>query len=120
MKVNRTKDRLRDGKLCLGLSFPVDSCELVELAGRLGFDFVTFDAEHEPIADRQIVNMIRAAEAFDVTPIVRLPKDEDRIVYFLTAGAQGIHVPRCNSCADVRMLVDSTKHYPQGKRTFYA
>jgi 2-keto-3-deoxy-L-rhamnonate aldolase RhmA len=32
-----------------------------------GFDFVTFDAEHEPLGDDQLVQLIRAPEAFDIT-----------------------------------------------------
>jgi 2-keto-3-deoxy-L-rhamnonate aldolase RhmA len=107
-------------QVVVGASISVASPNLVELVAAVGFDFVTVDAEHEPLDDQEIVHMIRAAEAYNITPIVRLPKDPDRILCFLDAGAQGIHVPRCNSAAEVRALVEWTRFHPEGKRTFYA
>lgn len=120
MRTNKTKAKLRAGELCVGAVIKDPSPELVELSAAVGFDFVTFDAEHEPFDDRDLVHLIRAAEAFDVTPIVRLAKDPDRILRCLDMGAQGIHVPRCNTGGDVQDLVDACRFYPQGKRTFYA
>ncbi|MER3399478.1 MAG: hypothetical protein C4316_13305 [Chloroflexota bacterium] len=35
-------------------------------------------------------------------------------------GVQGIHVPRVNTGAEARALVQWARFYPQGKRTFYA
>ncbi len=35
------------------------------------------------------------------------------------AGAQGIHVPRCNTAADLVALVKWTRFHPVGERTFY-
>lgn len=120
IRINKTKSKLSANQIAIGAVIPIPSPDLVELSAAVGFDFVTIDSEHEPLGEQQIVHMIRAAEAYDITPIVRLPKDPDRILHFLDAGAQGIHVPRCNSVGDVRALVESTRFYPQGKRTFYA
>lgn len=120
MRPNKTKAKLAANQVVLGATITSPCPELVELSACVGFDFVTIDAEHEPLDDADVVHLIRAAEAFDITPIVRLPKDPDRILRVLDAGAQGIHVPRCNSAADVRALVESTRFHPQGKRTFYA
>jgi 4-hydroxy-2-oxoheptanedioate aldolase len=120
MRANKTKAKLAAGQVALGASIAAYAPELVELSAAVGFDFVALDAEHEPLDDGQIVHMIRAAEAFDITPIVRLPKDPDRILRALDAGAQGIHVPRCSTAEDARALVACTRFYPQGKRTFYA
>lgn len=110
---------LAAGKVAVGAVIGSPAPELVEVAAVAGFDFVTFDAEHEPLDDGQLVHLIRAAEAFDVTPIVRVPKDPDRVLRLLDAGAQGIHVPRCSTVAHMRELVDCTRFYPEGQRTFY-
>ncbi len=120
MRMNKTKAKLISNQIAIGAVIPIPSPDLVELSAAVGFDFVTIDSEHEPLGEQQIVHMIRAAEAYDITPIVRLPKDPDQILHFLDAGAQGIHVPRCNSAGDMRALVEATRFYPQGKRTFYA
>lgn len=120
VRTNRTRRKLASGEVVVGAVIGVPSPELVELAGALGFDFVSIDAEHEPIDDRQIAHMARAAEAFGVTPVVRLGWDPDRILRILDVGAQGIHVPRLNTGAQARPLVEWTRFHPQGKRTFYA
>jgi 2-keto-3-deoxy-L-rhamnonate aldolase RhmA len=119
VRINKTKRILAAGKLAVGAVIGSPAPELVEVAAVAGFDFVTFDAEHEPLDDGQLVNLIRAAEAFDITPIVRVPKDPDRLLRVLDAGAQGVHVPRCSTVADMRQLVDCTRFYPAGQRTFY-
>jgi 2-keto-3-deoxy-L-rhamnonate aldolase RhmA len=50
---------------------------------------------------------------------VRVPKDPDRLLRLLDAGAQGVHLPRCSTVADMRELVACTRFYPEGQRTFY-
>lgn len=119
VRINKTKRMLAVGEVAVGAVIGSPAPELVEVAAVAGFDFVTFDAEHEPLDDSQLVHLIRAADAFDITPIVRVPKDPDRLLRLLDAGAQGVHVPRCSTVADMRELVDCTRFYPEGQRTFY-
>ena len=119
IRINKTKRKLAAGELAVGAVIGTPAPELVEVAAVAGFDFVTFDAEHEPLDDCQLVNLIRAAEAFDITPIVRVAKNPDRLLRLLDAGVQGVHVPRCSTVADMQELVDCTRFYPQGQRTFY-
>ena len=80
--------------------------ELVEIASVAGFDFVTFDAEHETLDDSDLTNCIRAAEAFGITPICRIAKDADRLLRLMDSGAQGVHVPRCTTAEDMERLVE--------------
>lgn len=119
MRTNKTKAKLAANQMVIGAGIAFPSPDLIELCAAVGFDFITIDAEHEAMSDEQIIHMIRAAEAFDVTPIVRLPQNPDLILRFLNAGAQGIHVPRCNTAADLEALVKCTRFHPQGERTFY-
>ncbi|WP_325600820.1 HpcH/HpaI aldolase family protein [Rhodopila sp.] len=93
--------------------------ELVEIAAVTGFDFVTFDAEHETLDDAALTHCIRAAEAFGITPIMRIAKDPDRALRLMDQGAQGVHVPRCTTPDDMRDLVSWTRFHPGGQRTFY-
>lgn len=119
MRVNKTKAKLAANQSVVGAGIAFPSPDLVELCAVVGFDFITIDAEHEAMSEEQIIHMIRAAEAYDITPIVRLPQNPDLILHFLNAGAQGIHVPRCSSAAELRALVRWTRFHPQGERTFY-
>ena len=119
VRENKTKRMLAAGRSAVGAVIGSPAPELVEVAAVAGFDFVTFDAEHEPLDDSDLVNLIRAADAFDITPIVRVAKDADRVLRVLDAGAQGIHVPRCSTVAHMRELVEWTRFYPEGQRSFY-
>jgi 2-keto-3-deoxy-L-rhamnonate aldolase RhmA len=120
MRVNRTKAKLRAGETVLGVGMPFDSPEIVELLGAMLFDYVTFDLEHEPYNELSLGQSIRAAEAYEITPIVRIANDPDLILRLLNAGAQGVHIPRINTAADAQKVVDATRFHPQGKRTFYS
>ena len=119
MRKNRTKAKLAADQCAIGAGIAFPSPDLVELCPVVGFDFVTLDTEHEPMGSEQVVHCIRAAEAYDITPIVRLPRNPDVILKFMNAGAQGIHVPRCSTAQDLRDLVSWTRFHPLGRRTFY-
>ena len=119
MRTNKTKAKIAAGECVIGVSVAFPSPDLVELCAAVGFDFVSFDTEHEPMNNEQIVHCIRAAESFDITPIVRLPRNPDWVLQFLNAGAQGIHVPRCTTAADMKEVVQWTRFHPLGSRTFY-
>jgi 4-hydroxy-2-oxoheptanedioate aldolase len=119
MRKNRTKAKLDAGQCAIGAGIAIPSPDLVELCAVVGFDFVTLDTEHEPMSADQVVHCIRAADAYDVTPIVRVSRNPDLILKFMNAGAQGIHVPRCASAQDLNELVEWTRFHPLGSRTFY-
>lgn len=49
MIANKILERARQGEMALGLGMGQPSGELVELAGRMGLDFVSFDGQHSPV-----------------------------------------------------------------------
>lgn len=119
MRKNRTRAKLAANQCAIGAGIAFPSPDLVELCAVVGFDFVTLDTEHEPMGSEQVVHCIRAAEAYDITPIVRVARNPDAILKVMNAGAQGIHVPRCSSAHDLQELVQWTRFHPLGSRTFY-
>ncbi len=120
MRANKTKAKLQNGEMVFGAAVGFDSPDTVELLGALGFDYVTFDLEHEVFDERAILHAIRAAENYDITPILRVANDPDLILRLLDAGAQGIHVPQINTVEQAKRVVDACRFHPQGNRTFYA
>ncbi len=120
MRTNTTKAKVAGGDVAFGFGLSYPAPELVELASVLGFDFVTFDVEHEPMDEQTLVHMFRAAEAYGITPILRLAYDPGQVLRLLDAGAQGIHVPRINNANQAREVVEACRYYPDGRRTFYA
>lgn len=114
---NRTKAKLRSGQPAFGVISTTDDPQLAELFGIAGFDFYMLDAEHGLIDPMQAVDVIRACESTKMTPMVRIgPKDPKLVLPYLDAGMMGIMMPGLETAAEVKMLVDSVKYAPLGKR----
>ena len=80
MRTNRTKAKVEAGKTAFGAAVGFHSPDTVELLGALGFDYVTLDLEHEVFDELAVQHSIRAAEAFNITPVVRIPNDPNVIL----------------------------------------
>ena len=119
VRENKTKAKIKAGEVTLGATVGVIDPNVIELAGALGFDFVTIDCEHDLFNERDLENAIRAANVYEVTPIVRMQNNPELILHALNGGAQGILVARVNSALDARAVVDAAKFHPEGKRTVF-
>jgi 4-hydroxy-2-oxoheptanedioate aldolase len=115
---NRTKHLVATGEIAVGCLMPYASPSLVEALGVTGYDFVTFDLEHEPFDPGTVGDLIRAAELVGMTAIVRLPASE-AVYPLLGAGAQGVWVPDLRGRAHAESIVELTRFAPQGRRTYY-
>ena len=114
---NRTKNKLRQGGIVLGVFVGIPAPRLVELCGLAGYDYVVIDAEHGPIDFGAGEEMIRAADATGITPIVRIPDHLPKtILRYLDAGAQGVMAPQVNTVAAANAVVDAVKYAPIGTR----
>lgn len=114
---NRTKQKLRQNQPVYGVIATSDDPQLAELCGLAGFDYYLLDAEHGLISPTQAVNVIRACERTNITPLVRIgPKDPKLVLQYLDAGMMGVMMPGLESVAEVQMLVEAIKYPPQGKR----
>jgi 4-hydroxy-2-oxoheptanedioate aldolase len=90
---------------------------LVEWAALAGFDYVLIDAEHGPIDPAACEDLVRAAEVMNVTPIVRVPDNNDKLILrYLDVGVQGIMVPQVNTVEDAERAVGAVKYAPLGRR----
>ena len=114
---NKTKAKLKQGLPVYGVISTSDDPQLAELFGMAGFDYYMLDAEHGLIDPTQAVNVIRACERTNITPMVRIgPKDPKLVLQYLDAGMMGVMMPGLESVGEVKMLVDAVKYFPLGKR----
>lgn len=89
----------------------------VEAVGLAGFDFIILDTEHGPVEIENQQNNIRAAEARNLVPIIRLKdKAENTIGRALDIGAYGIQVPQITTAQEANDVVKYAKFYPFGMR----
>ena len=88
-----------------------------EIVGDAGFDYVVLDNEHGRMGRIEVENHVRAAEAKNIIPFVRVLKNSQTLIQsMLDAGAQGIVVPHIDTAADARAAVAASLYAPHGKR----
>lgn len=114
---NHTKRKLKAGQPVYGVLSTSDDPQMAELCGLAGFDFYMLDAEHGLMDAAQVVNVIRACERVNMTPLIRIgSKDPKLVLQYMDAGMMGVMMPGLESAEEIRMLVDAVKYSPVGKR----
>ena len=118
LRPNLLKQKLDRKQTAFGLFCSIPSPVAVELIGESDFDFVIIDTEHVMVNPETVENMIRAAEAVGLTPLVRVSDINPKaMLRALDGGAQGIVVPRVESADEMRRIVAACKYYPVGSRS---
>ena len=118
MFTNNCLKRIRNGEKALGLDMSDPSEQLVELAGRIGLDFVGFDGQHSPITPERVGRLCRVAIGFGVTPIMRVPDGrESTILSYLDRGIRQITVPNLQTREEAEALVKYSFFAPLGLRS---
>ena len=102
MRPNSLKAKLKAGQRVVGALVTINSPELVETFGHLGYHFVFIDGQHGGLGVETARELIRAAELTGMTPLVRVRKnDAAEILEYLDQGAGGVIVLDVMSAADV-------------------
>jgi len=116
--VNQMKEKLQQGKVVFGVSIMIPSVQIVEMIGKLGFDWVLIDCEHGAISLETVELMAMAAQANGLTPIVRPPKNDPEIILqYMDRGVMGIQAPHINTAAEAKAVVSAVKYHPFGTRS---
>lgn len=116
-RINRLAQARTEGRVAFGTFIQINSPETCEIAARAGLDFVIVDMEHGSFGIEATVNLIRAAESSNATPVVRI--DEFRrstVLKVLDAGAVGVLVPNVDSASQLEEVVRATRYAPDGTR----
>jgi len=117
MQRNTALEKTKAGQAIIGPIIGFTSPQLVEICGRIGFDFVFIDCEHGAISVDGCEEMLRAAELVSIPTIVRVPGNDPHVILrYLDAGATGIQVPHVKSKAEAIAAVQAVKYPPVGKR----
>ena len=117
MKKNLVLEKLTNGEHVVGTFFHSGSALMMEAIALSGIDYVIIDKEHSPIGVETAADMIRAAEARDLTPFVRIKEiSRSSVLKLLDLGAKGLIVPAVGGVEDVKKLVEYSKYPPVGNR----
>lgn len=92
---------------------------VVEAYARAGFDFVILDQEHGAISAHRLGDLVRAAEASGVIPVVRVAENRPSLIgAALDQGARGIVVPGIRTAHDARAAAEAARYPPEGRRGY--
>lgn len=116
-KENFLKQKLAAGKFALGIFCEIPSGSVINVIGCAGIDFVVIDSEHGPINMETAEDMIRAAEAEKMSPIIRVAENHPALILrALDIGAHGVQVPQISTREQAQQAVRYAKYAPLGER----
>ena len=111
---NRLPELLRGTGRVRGVFNGLSSPAIVEMCGYAGFDFIIIDNEHGSADLGVTENMLRAARASGIIPVVRcLAHDLPRI---LDMGASAVQIPMVESAEQAQELAARVFYPPRGLR----
>src|ERR1700675_4818863 len=103
---NRVKAAMRAGHKAYGYSLTFPSPWVMDILGKLEFDYVFIDGEHGPFDLERLEHLCRAAERYHLTTFARVPDiGSSTILRYLDRGIMGILGPHIATEADARQLV---------------
>ena len=120
MRINRTKQRLKDGHVAVGISHSqLGTAEIPKMFGAAKMDWVFLDSEHSPFSSDTLHDLIRAYLMTDVTVVVRVCDFQyDLVSRALDSGAEGIIFPRSEDPDQLAHAVRGAKFPPMGHRGY--
>jgi 2-keto-3-deoxy-L-rhamnonate aldolase RhmA len=99
------------------LTFP--SRELVELAGRAGFDAVHLDGEHGTFTTESVDLLVAIANGYGMSVTGRVPSIDTHLInQWLDRGIQGITGPHIETGEEAQQLADACLLPPDGRRSW--
>ena len=112
---NRLKKMLKTGAQPIGCWIFLADGDSIELLSMCGFDAFIIEHEHIGADIRVLIGQLRAAQATDVTCVVRVPShDPTYIKRVLDVGVEGVLVPTVETADEARAIVAATRYRPHG------
>ena len=117
--VERFRQRMREGKICVGTSVQVADPLVSEVAAQAGNDVIWIEMEHSHLDLADLMGHIMALRGTPAAPLVRVSwNDPVRIKPILDMAPAGIVVPMVRSAAEARQAVQACRYPPEGIRGF--
>ncbi len=117
MRKNLLKEKLDRKERVLGCNISTCAPSLIEILALSGFDYVFIDCEHASLDGTECEHLIRTAELYNITPLLRVPMNQPELmVRYMDSGAQGIVVPGIRTRQEAEQAVKAVRYYPQGMR----
>lgn len=111
---------LQERGLVVGVMlYEFDTPRVMRILSAAGADFAIFDLEHTGWDPGSLRHVLAAGRGTGVCPIVRVNRvDPSLVSSALDAGAMGVMAPMIESEEQARLLVNSARYPPVGRRGF--
>jgi 2-keto-3-deoxy-L-rhamnonate aldolase RhmA len=118
MRTNQVKRMLAAGEVAIGtMVFEFDSSGIGRIIDQAGAEFVVYDMEHSGWSIQTIRNLMATTRAANVVPLVRVPATQYHLMSRpLDVGAMGLMVPMVESVEQAKLIAQSVKYPPVGRR----
>ena len=119
MQKNKLKEKLKQGKPCIGVWHEIGHPDIAEIQAMTGWEFMIYDMEHAPISLRSVQTMIQVADKYGPTPMIRVAGNDPVLIkQALDIGALGLIVPMVSSEQDAVQAVRSSRYPLAGMRGY--
>ena len=118
MLSNPVKQTVKSGGVAIGtMMFEFNTTGIGRIAANAGAEFAVYDMEHTGWELETIRMLIATTPRPGLVPIVRIPTTQYHFVSrVLDMGAMGVMAPMVESADEARLLVQSAKYPPTGRR----
>jgi 2-dehydro-3-deoxyglucarate aldolase/4-hydroxy-2-oxoheptanedioate aldolase len=118
MRPNAVKQKLQAGGVSVGtMAFEFASTGIGRLAAGAGAEFVIFDMEHTGWTIETIRMLMATTRSADTVPMVRVPATQYHfLARVLDVGAMGVMAPMVESADQARVIAESCRYPPVGRR----
>lgn len=121
MRANTVRAKLKRGESVYGMMVTeFDSPAMPVILANAGLDFFILDMEHGAYSLKSALAILQTARLANITPLVRVPDGLYHVIApVLDAGAQGIVVPRVETCEVAERAITAMRYPPLGVRGIY-
>ncbi|MGV3723897.1 MAG: HpcH/HpaI aldolase family protein [Actinomycetota bacterium] len=118
MRENRVKRALANGGTAFGtMIMEFNTSGVGRLSAEAGADFVIFDQEHTGWSVESIRTLVATSRSAELGAFVRVPASQYHLIArVLDVGAQGLMIPMVETEEQARLIVQSAKYPPVGRR----
>lgn len=118
MKANRFREAIAEGRVPIGhMVWEFATRGMAKILDSADLDFVLIDMEHSGFDVDKVYDLIAWSKAAKFAPIVRVPSIEYQFMArIMDSGALGIMAPNVQTAEEAKLIVDSVKYAPFGKR----
>ncbi len=115
--MHKFKEVLSRKEIAYGSFCALKDPAIIEILGYAGYDFAVIDLEHSALDKSTMEHFIRAAQAANISSIVRITGQEyGTILRAVEAGADGIIFPHVLNKEQCQRIVNEAKYFPIGRR----